>query len=627
MEIINERDQRLELSTGTSISVERFNSLFNSSDKLAQDIVYPSKTVLTESNKVFIGNGHLVEATNDVYSMPVKVIVSGSTFFSGMMVYRVVNSEIIFELRVNFGSIANKLKGTNIREIYTQDSNFPGTANASMVNLMLDTAKNPANYPYVFFPVWNDNWSSNPAGIGNLSPFVNDWDHNQQKFSGGTVNAPYWRLSYIISKIIEYLQFNVEGSYFSDPEEQEIYLYTLLGVYPLWNGILSSTSYLPDMMINDFLKQIIERKRISFDIDNFTNTITIETARTIITNPDFIDISDYIENIQDISVPEKKGYKISLKLNEKDEAWNSGTTDKKLFQVPYLLNVGSKENVIEMSVGTLKMKKDNLYSYPMNKEVISVAYFNVSTPHDWPLALLRYKGMKTLAAGKVFPEATALDLDFSDGEWYQFLNDSKPVTIIANIPPSILSKMKPSIKLLCISEQGTSFLVISEKISYSLTPSITELVQKVRIDARIVRTSYETKVEIETIVPEQVVQEMFLVKFKAYWNSELMDVKSIRVERIPEPGSTGVFGYTPINDSTDEAGSGGSAGTNFATAGNRTDIEYRSEFRLFADVKPRYYVRWGKKGTFTERTGYYTFDRIDGVPWPAEGDKPIWIVF
>ncbi|MBB2149184.1 hypothetical protein [Pedobacter gandavensis] len=623
MEIINERGQILELSDRTSLSVERYNSLFNSSDKLLQDTIYPDKTGLTESNKVFIGNGHLVEISNDAYSLPVKIVVSGSTFFSGIMVYRITNNEISFELRVNFGSIANKLKTTNVRDIYTEDSYFPGTSSGTILPLMLDTAKNPNNYPYVFFPVWNDNWVDSASVVAANSPFVNAWDHNLQKFSGTTVNVPYWRLSYVISKIIEYLQFNVEGNYFTDPIEQEIYLFTLLGVFPRWNGILSSTSHLPDLMINEFLKQIIERKRISFDIDSFTNTVTIETAQSILSDPEFIDISDYIESIQEISVPEKKGYKITLKLNENDDSWNTGTSDKKVFQAPYILNVGSKENVIEMSVGTLRMKKDTLYTYPMNKELVKQTYFD----NNWPLTLLRYKGMKNLSGGKVFPEATPLNLDLSDAEWYQFLNDSKPVTIIANIPPSILAKMKPSIKLRCISEQGIHFLVIPEKISYNLTPGITEFVQKVKIDARIVTTSYETKVDIEAVIPEQLVQEMFLVKFKAFWDPEVYDFQSLKIERIPEVGSTGVFGYTTIKYPTDEAGAGGSIGTTFATAGNRIDIEYRSEFRLYTDVKPRYYLRWGRKGTFTEKSGYYTFDRIAGVPWPEEGDKPIWIVF
>lgn len=627
MEIINDFGQILELSPGTSLTVERFNSLFNSSDQMSQDIIYQSKAGLTESNKVFINYGHLIEATNDVYNLAVKVVVSGSIFFAGVMVYRIVDSDITFELRVNFGSIANKLKTINIRDIYTLDSFFAGSSAGSLLPIMLDSAKNPTNYPYVFFPVWNDNWTPNPAGIGNKSPFVNAWDHNLQKFTGTTVNSPYWRLSYIITKIISYLQFNVAGSYFTDPDENEVYVYTLMSTLEIYNGILSSTTYLPDMKLNEFFKQITERKRILFDIDNFTNTITINTGKSLLTDLEFIDICDYIEKIQQISVPDKKGYKITLRLNEDDRAWNTGTEDKPLFQTPYILNVGFKENEIEMSVGTLKKKSEALYSYPMNKQIVNAPSYDVEAQNDWPLTLLRYKGMKQLPGGKVFPEASPLDLDFSDAEWYQFLNDSKPLTIIANIPPSVLSKMKPSIKLRCISEEGAYFFVLPEKISFTLLPGITEFVQKVKIEARMIKTSYETKVEIETVMPEQVILENFLVKFKAYWNTELVDFKTLKIERIPEAGSSGTFGYTTIKAPTDPAGSGGSIGTTFATGGSRIDIESKSEFRLFSNIKPQYYIRWGKKGTFTEKSGYFTFDRIAGVPWPEEGDKPIWIVF
>lgn len=627
MEIINEQGQILELTENTSIAVERYNSLFNTSDKLLQDLVYPSRTGLTETNRNFIGNGHLVESSNEVYSLSVQLIVSGSTFFSGVFVYRIINDEISFEIRVNLGAISFKLKEVSIKDIYTTDSYYSTAGTIAFAALMKDTCQNPLNYPYVFFPVYNDRWIH--GDIPEDKRFVNLWNHATQSFNVtssariDTIQVPYWRLSYIIRKILEFLKFEVTGNYFTVQNEQEIYMFNLRSLYH--SGILPSTSHLPDLKISEFFKQVIERRRISFDIDIFSNTINVVTAQAVLNDPDYIDISDYVESIQEISAPEKKGYRISLKVNDQDEAWNTGTVEEKIFKYPYVLKVGSEENVIEMTAGTLRKKIDVAYSYPMNFQAVN--YLDHKVTPEGPVTLLRYNGMKSVAGGKVFPQADPLDLSLSDGEWFQFLNDSKKVIIIANIPPTILSKMKPTTKLGCISNEGTFFKVLPEKIGYNISPGTTELISGVRIEARAIFTDYKTKISIEELETEQVITEKYITKYKAYWNTEIHGIQKVRMERVPLPGSAATFGFTALKYPTDESGIGGSIGVTFAITGNRRDIE-NSELRVYSEIPPRYFIRLGVKGNFVAMPGYYKFPDISGTGIPvAEGDKPIWIVF
>ena len=630
IEIVNPSGQVLELLPGTTIPVERYNSLFNSADKFIQDVTYPGKAGLTDNNMIFISNGHLVEASNEVYRIQVQVIVFGSHFFSGSLLYKITGDEIEYTLKVNFGVVADRVKKTNINEIITMDPDLTVGTVPALEARMKATCESPLSYPYVFFPVKNEAWRASEAEFA--YPFINYWDHTSQRFwiepiavpgkSNETVQVPFFRVSYILKKVLECLKFDIGGGYFDDPDEQNIYFFNRIGMRDrgATGRILPSLSYMPEMKITDLFKQLAERRKISFEFDVQRNTVFVETPGSVLARTEVLEIHDYIESIDEIEPAESLGYEITLKIDESDEAWNTGTTDERIFTPPQKLHVGESETKIEMAIGTLASFEDTGYSYPVNKQLID---FNGSgTITDWPLAMLEYKGMKALGSGKFFPEAKPLDLRLSDADWYKFLTDSKQVVIYANLPPEVLANLKPTTKIGCISEQNYYFVALPVKISYVLATTSSNLI-RVKIEARRMISEYSTQAFIEVVVPEQA-GKRYIRKFKAFFDTDQTGVTQVRVERFPLTGSLATFGFEPITSSTDEVGLGGAIGMSYAITGSRTHME-NAQDRLFSNVVPRYYIQDGVRGTFSNAGTYFTFDPLPGFPAPDR--KPVWIVF
>jgi hypothetical protein len=628
IEIINQYGQILELSAGTTIPVERNNSLFNAPDKFIQDITYPGKAGLTENNKIFIQNGHLVEAVNAVYELDVKVIISGSPFFAGIFAYKIISNEINFTLKVNFASVADIVKNTSIRSIITYDTVSDIANDAALEDLMKETCETPLDYPFVFFPIKNEKHTDTDLPIH--YPWINYWDHAAQEFKvnmsavpGDNVDVPqvpFFRASYILRKVLECLKFTVSGGYFTEPSEQEIYFYSRLGLRS--NYIQPSLFYMPDKKITDYLKEMADRTKISIEFDVLDNSVYVETPASVLNSTEILDITDYIETIQEIATSESKGYELTLKLDNTDDAWNTGNDDEKIFTPPTKLHIGQSETKVEMKIGTLNKFDDENYSYPINKQNIDSTDLNLIT--EWQLSLLQYSGMKDLGGGIVFPEGKPYDLSLKDAEWYRFLNDSKPLIIVANIPPAELSKLKATRKIGCVSNEGFYFTALPSKIRYTLTNNDAELI-KVSIEARQLISRYDTPAFIEVIVPEQAGKRL-IQKYKAYYSPHIHGFNEVKVERHPLPGSTATFGFELITSPTNDMGLGGAIGMTYGVTGTRTDME-NSENRVYASPfsPPRYYVQSGFIGYFTQVGDYYTFDDIPEVQ--RTDNKPIWIVF
>lgn len=626
--ITNQTGHTLELSAGTVIPVERNNALFSEPGKFVQDITLPGTAGLTENNIIFIQNGHLVESSISVYEFPVTVDVDGSAFFAGLFTYEIQGKNIKFNLKVNFGAVAEKVKSTSIRDIYTLDPIATVNNTITLENLMKDTCLNPLNHNMVFFPVANARWRNDDVVPTNQ--WINFWAYEDQKFlvnAGGiavnnTCEVPFFRLLYIVKKVIESLKFTVTGSAFTDLVAQSIYLFSRRGIYAYgFAGIEQSSSYLPDMKITDLLKQVNERLHWSIEFDVFNNEAIIDTPESILNSPEVLDITQWIEKVEEITVAEKKGYEITLKVDDTDDAWNTGTADQKVFKAPYKLHIGQSENKIEMAIGTLRNFDDpdiTEFSYPLNEQVINRAAKSDLT--TWPLRLMQYTGMRLMSDGKYFPEGRPLDLTLSDAIWPKFLNDSKPLIIYANVPAEVLAKMKPTRKLGCVSNEGLYFIALPSKISYELKNDDAELI-RVKIEARRILLEYDTPAYIET-VDTKTVTGKFITEYKAYFDPKLQNISEVIVKRVALSDDSD-FGYTPITSPTNDVGSGGTIGTNFLISGNRNPL---SEERVYSKVPPKYYVKGGYIGYFTAVADYYRLNPL-GVGTNVNNDKPVWIVF
>ena len=627
IEIRNSEGLTAHLYDNTSIEVEKNNPIFNDDDKLFEDITYSFSLPLSEQNKAFFNNGHLVEADSSVYEMNVFTIVSGLPFFAGSIRYSFVKAEYQALLKVNFGALKEKVSTVKLCEIYTADA-----GNSYNGAIMKTVCQNPLSYPYSFFPVYNEKWDK----LSKATNFtVNPWDHASQSFllpsrnnneASNVATTPFWKLKYILIKTMNYLGFQCEGGFISDPDSEQIYIYTQLAI---GQNLLGSTSYLPrDLTIADFLKIIKSRFKISCSFNTFSGLVQIESGKSILSIENLMDLKDYVTSVDEISTNDLDGYSINLKPDNTDELFLDPLKDK--VSVPsskMVINNGEKK--IELDCSTLKSKAIADYSMPQTKQNMFID--GNADGLNWPLRFLKYNGMKSVAGGKVFPEATSMELTLEDGGFYKFLNDSKTLNLQAQIPVGVLSNINSAEKIGFYSNEGTYSVGVIEKISYSLGNDRAEFINA-KIICRSLTTDYNTTIIIEPYLP-QLGEEVSRPKFKAFFNTDVTGLTEVDFEVFYPYAIKVPMAIGPVTDignilkSTDSYGAGGS-NTNLNTIQTPRRSEYGLPEIRVRNGDPKYIVIDGLKIDFTKgpNFSFVTAKRPDR-PFNGYDGLPVWIVF
>lgn len=629
IEIRNGRGEVAELYPDTSISIERNNPLFNDKDDFFEDITYSFKMPASDQNKMFFNWGHLVETPNTEYFIEVQCVVSGYVFYAGSIRFGFIGGDFDVLLLINFGSVAERLKTVFLNELYTADA-IAGPFNA---NFMKTVCENPESYPFSFFPVRNNDWRfDNDQGV--VYNTVNVWSDFFQNFTMEPENdgfgyktpqSAYFKLSYILQKIMQYLGFRTAGTWLDDIENHRIYLYNRIRVPDF---LFDSSYYYPEgYTIAEFLKNLRNDPRISLAIsfDVFNGVAMMEKASHVITSDQVLDLSGYISNVQEITVDKKNGYTISLKPDAGDALFKDGTSSVATNKIV----IGKGENPVELECSTLKEEKiDNERSIPITKQTL-----NARSGIKQVMRFLYYPGMKTLSNSKVFPQAYPMELKLSDAEWYRFMNDGKKLKLMGDIPVDILHSMKSVGKIGFRTAEGTYQVAVQEKVEYSHTNENSEFVPTT-FEARTIVASYDTQV---SIAPVSSTDKDGKVGFKAFYKN-IAGISEITVD-VFFPANTVVFNpgtgtnitigadlnlKAVLKQSTDDGRGGGHVV--YLDLPKVNGLPNNGEVRV--SIVPRYLIFEGKKNLFTQHSsGYWFCKPFTSVAYTRDDLNPVWIVF
>ena len=613
LQLINALSQTADLYPDTIIPIERNNPLFNEDNQPFADITYGFKLPLTPNNQEYIKNAHLVEAATKEYAQESTLLVDATALHAGILTYKITGNDIDALLKINFGTIAKKIKTVKLSEIYTGDAWLL----PYFVEDMKAACQYPKDYPYSFFPVYNDAWSgvdTEPVKI------INDWDHATQTFNlARKVTCPYFKLKYLLQKAVECMGFQLDGDWLKDPESDEIFVYTQINSKTLLNG---SFTYMPqDLTVHDFFVRIKERFGISCNFDMITGKVIVVTPKLALDTSQVQDISDYVTSIEEISVPEPKGYSILLKPDEGDELFLDPRAENEDTYAPTnRLIIGDQEKPIEMESSTLKVKSFQTYSMPATKQLL---YPHTNRHKPFPLRFLRYKGLKDIGAGKVFPQAEPIELNADDALFYKFRNESKPVKLKINIPAFLLARLKVHQCIAFLSKEGTYTIALPEKISYNLSSGNTSYITAT-IQCRAMVTSYANDVQLIDFKPEleNDTDDAGLIPttYKAFFDQNripFVDIeiytKSNRVNGLPSVRKE------RIQYSTDKFGTGGMViSPPLVTAPNW-------ELRVLT-ATPVYAIVGGIKFNFTQAGAYWVLNMITLPRFPYD-PQGVWIIF
>jgi hypothetical protein len=488
LEIINQKGQVLQFSDDVSIPVERNNMLFNDGDKLTQDVVYPFDAPLSHANKLFIKHGHLVDADNDVYTIKVQAFTQSQVLFDGNLVYTIKGDKINATLKPNFAGLAAKVANSRLNQIDFADQQeyLSGTA---LATLMKNTCLNPDDYGFIFVPLWNTrlglSFPSNPSS----NPYVNQFNTATNVFAventapgyvynTNAQNTPFLKLLYVLKSIGKVLGFNnITGNWQNSPEAKTTYTYNLRHLYTTIGATLNmqydthSFGYmLPNMTIAEFLKAARIRFNLSFDFDSTKGEFKIENFEGALNQP-IIDINDYLEAVSEINIPAEKGYQISLKVDEKDTAWNTGTVDDPKYLPNYDLLIGDAKEKIEIPAGTLRNHQQGLYksiASQLLKDDIIANNNEYNDANNFDLRFFKYDGYLHIESDKFWPQSSALDIDLQKAKLYSYLNSAKQYRLAANIPSTVILQITGTSIISFVSKEGAYVKAIVEKIRYDL---------------------------------------------------------------------------------------------------------------------------------------------------------------
>ena len=572
LRIINQQGLVLELNSDDLISVEKNNPLFNDADKLFQDISYPGKAGFTDNNKVFFNLAHLVESPNSYYTFPVQVEADGDIFLTGNIKFRIAPNAFEFNLEPNLTAVTYLMKNIRMTEIRAEDGNYNVGTVADMEALMLDTCVNPDKYPFIFMPVYNDNYCQQVTHYYSINNY--DVEPNYHRFRANADNndygwgqSAYWKVIYMLGVVANYLGFTLEGSIITDDYYKKLYIYTRRApADPLY---YPSFAYMPNMPIAAFIKDLRERLHLIFDFNLTTKVLTVESFKTISDLPP-VDLSAYIGSTIEQQLPPQQGLTISLKADEQDASYLVQVGDNKNYPPLFKLVLGDGSNVIELNCGTLKTATTEIPGVTLPKTSQNVVaihswgatgippdlsytdQYDPTTLNNWPLRLIRFLGYKPGADGYNFPFGEGVELDQHDIDYYQFINDGKQLIITAYFPPAVLAGLKSTGKYTFRTEGYNYCDIIIEKITYDIGTN-TDLVPT-KIYARTLNPEKTSQVAIipvtEATPPPADSLYTIPAMFKACFNPVLHGVTQVDVEIIPDANPVDNFAGFPVRSQT-----------------------------------------------------------------------------
>ncbi|KAA8483769.1 hypothetical protein BDE36_1764 [Arcticibacter tournemirensis] len=625
--ILNPSNLQMELAPDTTIPVVRENPLFNDSDKFVQETVYSVNAPFSPANKAFFNGGHRIDAPVEAYEFDIQVYDSGVHFFNGVCRYSTTSEGYEVELKVNIGAVADRIKSTRLPEIQTMDGIQFGNTLDALDNHMKNTAQNPDAYPYIFFDLRNTRLHNSDPGLSYNN--VNYWKASGHRFytysednvfGFRTAESPFWKLTYVLKQLINFMGMEPEGSFFSDPEVRNVCIYTRKAI--LDKEIQPCFFYMPNMTVSDFIKQIRERfGRLCFDVDLASKRVTVARFQDILNSQDVEDITDYLSAVSEIDPPDQKGYTITLKPDSQDAAYDIEVSEGVKEKLPtYTITVGDGATKVEMSCTTLKFYPitslvdpdfpgEELGVCQALQYVMKVGNYrrevgdgdpytedfqtkdgDPSGRNNWPLRLIRYKGIAGDELSDL-PISEPVDLKPSDALWYQFLNDSKLVMVTASLPKTILARIRNTRKI-GFHHLGVWHELVIKRLQYDLGK--TEQLISVKIEGQ--SAYFERKTPV-TVKRSDHVDEFVPPRFRAYWDPDQTGFDQIEIE---VPVAKGLqWTVQPIKSPTDPWGAGGNGGlvSTVRVGHSSTGTQTYTELRI-RKGSPKYVQALGKQFNF-----------------------------
>ncbi len=220
-----------DLNPKSSISFELQNLVFVSSDasKLPGSFAFPFSLPLTQNNRVMLGFPDRIDRNLALKTkIQVSIFSDGKELFPGTLTIREVSVGGAGEINVNI--VVNPL--SSLRQTPLNELDLGGvrtfTDEAALLADAKDTTISPLNYDYVYFPIWNPDFTLSFYNGNPKSFFQNFYNVTTEAFEVDheyPALMPFVRLEYLLNQIFSNVEYTFENAFQINDELKLICLY------------------------------------------------------------------------------------------------------------------------------------------------------------------------------------------------------------------------------------------------------------------------------------------------------------------------------------------------------------------------------------------------------------------
>lgn len=220
----------------------------------------------------------------------VTVYLCGLPYFTGKLtVRRVAGRDIALDITSN---PARGIPDTSIRKLPLGTFNWY-TDEASIRAHMAYVAERPYDFPYVFFPIFNEQWRGDGGASGEEGKWQNPYNRDAAQFvlSPEAGITPFVKLHYILEALFAESGYAFSNAFQDTLELQLLYLYNLrdirevIGSEVTHNTTFNLADHVPDLNGRDLVKSLMGVFGLGLFANPFLRTTTLKPLRSVFATP------------------------------------------------------------------------------------------------------------------------------------------------------------------------------------------------------------------------------------------------------------------------------------------------------------------------------------------------------
>lgn len=287
------RGQLLDLYPGTILEFVLNNPAFAGGDidTILGAYQFPFNIPSTPKNKTILDFPERIDHIGfHLTDEPCQVMSRGVTIFNGLATVKSAGKNIRMSILID--------SYKQLKEVKTNDLPLDTISHATIqdaLNTAKDTAVNPLNYNYIFFPVLNRSFFSadqlpEPGSNAWMRRYQNYYDVDTQAFVSSEFQRcamPFVRIDHIIDKIQSQTDFNITNNLQTSDELKQLVCFNTTNIYnnDSWSLNWDLSKHVPVMNCAEFLKRITRLFCCGMFLDRFRRDIEIIPLKQIITAP------------------------------------------------------------------------------------------------------------------------------------------------------------------------------------------------------------------------------------------------------------------------------------------------------------------------------------------------------